>query len=124
MIDELATELKLDPVELRLRNYADKNPETGKPWSSKHLRDCYARGKAMIGWDARNPAPRAMREGSALVGYGMASTMYPAGRRPPVGARDNLRRRAGAGAECYPRDRQRSLHHFPPDQCGWPGVAC
>ena len=71
----------IDPVELRLRNYADKNPETGKPWSSKNLRECYARGKKLIGWDARNPKPRSMREGDLLIGYGMASTMYPAGRR-------------------------------------------
>ncbi len=79
-LDELATELKLDPVALRLKNYAEHNPETGKPWSSKHLRDCYARGQALIGWEKRNPVPRAMREGRYLVGYGMATTMYPAGR--------------------------------------------
>ncbi len=79
-VDELAFELKIDPVELRLRNYADKNPETGKPWSSKHLRECYARGKKLIGWDARSPAPRSMREGNTLIGFGMASTMYPAAR--------------------------------------------
>ncbi|RAK62374.1 xanthine dehydrogenase family protein molybdopterin-binding subunit [Hymenobacter edaphi] len=80
-IDELAAKLNLDPVELRLRNYAEKNPETGKPWSSKHLRECYARGRQLIGWDARNPQPRSMREGTQLIGYGMATTMYPAGRR-------------------------------------------
>ena len=80
-IDELATELNLDPVELRLRNYADKNPETGKPFSSKHLRECYARGQELIGWKARNPKPRSMREGNSLIGYGMATTMYPAARR-------------------------------------------
>ena len=79
-MDELATELNIDPVELRLRNYADKNPETGKPWSSKNLRQCYARGKELIGWNQRNPKPRSMREGTQLIGYGMASTMYPAGR--------------------------------------------
>ena len=80
-LDELAFDLKIDPVELRLRNYAERNPETGKPWSSKHLRECYARGKKLIGWNARNPEPRARREGNVLVGYGMASTMYPAKRR-------------------------------------------
>jgi xanthine dehydrogenase YagR molybdenum-binding subunit len=80
-IDELATELNLDPVELRLRNYADKNPETNKPFSSKHLRECYARGQELIGWAARNPKPRSMREGNSLIGYGMATTMYPAARR-------------------------------------------
>ncbi|MET4107504.1 xanthine dehydrogenase family protein molybdopterin-binding subunit [Hymenobacter sp. UYP22] len=81
-IDELAAELNLDPVELRLCNYAEKNPETGKPWSSKHLRECYARGQELIGWSKRNPKPRSMREGNSLIGYGMATTMYPAARRP------------------------------------------
>ncbi|MBC6612453.1 xanthine dehydrogenase family protein molybdopterin-binding subunit [Hymenobacter sp. BT507] len=80
-LDELAAKLQLDPVELRLRNYAEQNPETGKPWSSKHLRECYARGRQLIGWDARNPQPRSMRDGSQLLGYGMATTMYPAGRK-------------------------------------------
>jgi xanthine dehydrogenase YagR molybdenum-binding subunit len=80
-IDELATKLNLDPVELRLRNYATQNPENSKPWSSKHLLECYARGRQLIGWDARNPKPRSMREGGQLVGYGMATTMYPAGRK-------------------------------------------
>lgn len=80
-LDELAFDLKIDPVELRLRNYAERNPETGKPWSSKHLRECYARGARLIGWDARRPVPRAWRECDVLIGYGMASTMYPARRR-------------------------------------------
>jgi xanthine dehydrogenase YagR molybdenum-binding subunit len=80
-LDELAHELKIDPIELRLINYAEKNPETGQPWSSKHLRECYARGKKLIGWDARNPAPRSTREGNSWVGYGMATSMYPAARR-------------------------------------------
>lgn len=80
-LDELATQLAIDPVELRLRNYAETNPETGKPWSSKQLRTCYERGKTLFGWNARNPEPRSMRAGNALVGYGMATTMYPAARR-------------------------------------------
>ncbi len=79
-LDELAAELKLDPVALRLKNYAEQHPETGKPWSGKHLRDCYARGQALIGWEKRNPAPRSMREGRQRLGYGMATTMYPAAR--------------------------------------------
>ncbi len=82
VLDELATQVGLDPVELRLLNHADKNPEDGKPWSSKHLRECYERGKAMIGWDARDPKPRSMREGNFQVGYGMATTTYVASRHP------------------------------------------
>jgi xanthine dehydrogenase YagR molybdenum-binding subunit len=80
-MDELAAELNLDPVELRLRNYAEQNPETGKPWSSKQLRQCYARGQELIGWSKRPTKPRTLREGNSLVGYGMATTMYPAARR-------------------------------------------
>ena len=79
-LDELAAELKLDPVALRLKNYADQNPENGRPWSSKHLRDCYARGQELIGWAERDPRPRAMRKGRQRLGYGMATAMYPAGR--------------------------------------------
>lgn len=80
-LDELAYELKMDPVALRLRNYAEKNPETGKPWSSKHLRQCYDRGRSLIGWADRKATPRSVRKGRAWLGYGMASTMYPARQR-------------------------------------------
>jgi xanthine dehydrogenase YagR molybdenum-binding subunit len=103
-LDELATELQIDPVELRLINYADKNPETGKPWSSKHLRECYQRGKQLIGWDARISKPRSMREGASLIGYGMATTTYSAGRR-----------KASARATIFPDGRalvQSATHEF------------
>ncbi len=77
-MDELATELNLDPIELRLRNYADTNPDTGQPFLNKHLRECYARGRALFGWDARPATPRTKRVGNHLVGYGMATTTHPA----------------------------------------------
>jgi xanthine dehydrogenase YagR molybdenum-binding subunit len=79
-MDELAEKLKMDPIALRLINYAEKHPQTGQPWSSKHLRDCYQRGAEAIGWSKRNPEPRSMREGDYLVGYGMATATYPANR--------------------------------------------
>ena len=79
-MDELAYALKMDPVELRLKNYADKNPHTQQPWSAKFLRDCYTQGAAAIGWAGRNPIPGSMREGDWLVGYGMATATYPANR--------------------------------------------
>ncbi len=77
-LDELACELDVDPVEVRLRNYADTDPDTGLPFSNKHLRDCYARGKERFGWNARAATPGARRFGRDLVGYGMASAMHPA----------------------------------------------
>jgi xanthine dehydrogenase YagR molybdenum-binding subunit len=79
-MDELAYTLGMDPISLRLLNYADKHPQTGQPWSEKHLPECYERGAAAIGWSRRNPAPRSMKEGDLLVGYGMATATYPANR--------------------------------------------
>ena len=79
-MDELAYKLGMDPIALRLVNYADKHPHTGQPWSEKHLKECYERGAASIGWSGRNPAPRSMKEGRLLVGYGMATATYPANR--------------------------------------------
>jgi xanthine dehydrogenase YagR molybdenum-binding subunit len=81
-MDELAYELGMDPVELRLKNHADKDPGEGKPWSSKHLKECYARGAEMFGWKKRDPKPGSMKDGDLLVGWGMATALYPGNRRP------------------------------------------
>ncbi|HLX26692.1 MAG TPA: xanthine dehydrogenase family protein molybdopterin-binding subunit [Candidatus Cybelea sp.] len=72
-MDELAYELGMDPIELRLRNDAQRNPDNGKPYSSKHLRECYLRGAERFGWSRRNAKPRSMRDGRMLVGMGMAT---------------------------------------------------
>ncbi len=77
-LDELAHELGVDPIQLRLRNHADVDPDSGLPFSNKHLRDCYARGAERFGWDARPETPGARRVGRDLVGYGMSSAMHPA----------------------------------------------
>jgi xanthine dehydrogenase YagR molybdenum-binding subunit len=77
-MDELAYALGMDPIELRLKNDAEKDPEDGKAWSSKSLRECYARGREHFGWARRNPRPRSMRDGRILVGMGMATATYPA----------------------------------------------
>ena len=79
-MDELAYKLKMDPIELRLKNYAEKDPTSNKPFSSKHLRECYARGAEEFGWSKRNPEPRSTREGRQLIGYGMATATYSANR--------------------------------------------
>jgi xanthine dehydrogenase YagR molybdenum-binding subunit len=78
-MDELSYALKIDPVALRLKNYAEVDPETGKPWSSKSLRACYESAAKLFGWERRPSAPRSLREGGALVGWGMATAAYPAG---------------------------------------------
>lgn len=76
-MDELAYELGLDPLELRLRNYAETDPESGRPWSSKSLRECYQQAAERFGWSRRKPEPGSMREGNLLVGLGMATATYP-----------------------------------------------
>jgi xanthine dehydrogenase YagR molybdenum-binding subunit len=81
-MDELAVALDIDPLELRLRNYAEVDPQDNKPWSSKSLRACYAEGAKRFGWSRRTPRPRSMRDGRWLVGWGMATATYPAGQSP------------------------------------------
>jgi xanthine dehydrogenase YagR molybdenum-binding subunit len=81
-MDELAYELGMDPLELRLRNYAEQDEGEKKPWSSKHLRECYQRGAEMFGWQKRDPKPGSMRDGDLRVGWGMATALYPGNRRP------------------------------------------
>lgn len=81
-MDELAWALGRDPLELRLRNYAENDPESGKPWSSKSLRECYRQAAEVFGWSKRKPQPRSMRDGRDWIGYGMASATWPANRQP------------------------------------------
>ena len=76
-MDEMAYELKMDPVEFRLKNYAEQDPEKQRPWSSKSLRECYRVGGERFGWSKRPLAPGSMREGNTLIGWGMASSVYP-----------------------------------------------
>jgi xanthine dehydrogenase YagR molybdenum-binding subunit len=77
-MDELAYALNLDPIEFRLRNYADSDPETKLPWSSKYLKECYQMGADRIGWKERKLQPRALQEGDWLVGYGMGAGSFGA----------------------------------------------
>src|SRR5687768_10926418 len=77
-MDELAYALKIDPLELRLINYAQTDPDSGKPFSSKALRECYTLAADKFGWPRRNPEPRSMRDGRLLVGWGMATGTWAA----------------------------------------------
>ena len=81
-LDELAVQLKIDPVELRLRNYAEQDQAVNLPWSSKSLRQCYEQAGQKFGWSRRTPAVGSMKDGRLLMGQGMASAIYPAGRLP------------------------------------------
>jgi len=90
-LDELAYAVGVDPLELRLRNYAEDQQQLGLPWSSKALRACFEQGAERFGWSARNPRPGAMRDGNWLVGYGMAGVSF-FWFQPPCQARASVRR--------------------------------
>lgn len=77
-MDELAIATGVDPVELRLRNYAERDENDDVPFSSKELRACYRQGAEQFGWSRRNPKPGSMREGRELIGWGMASGVWEA----------------------------------------------
>ncbi len=78
-IDEAAWACGMDPLAFRLKNYAEVEPISGKPFSSKALRECYAQGAAHFGWSRRPLAPRQVRdEAGCLVGWGMGSATFPA----------------------------------------------
>ncbi|NEB74745.1 xanthine dehydrogenase family protein molybdopterin-binding subunit [Streptomyces sp. SID14478] len=76
-MDELATELGMDPVDLRVRNDTATEPDSGLPFSSRHLAECLREGAERFGWHGRDPRPRARTEGPLLVGTGVASATYP-----------------------------------------------
>jgi xanthine dehydrogenase YagR molybdenum-binding subunit len=75
-MDELAYKLGIDPLELRLKNYAEKNQNQDKPYSSKELRECYRQGAEKFGWSRRNPKPRATQDGDHLIGWGLATGVW------------------------------------------------
>ncbi|MBV8683656.1 MAG: xanthine dehydrogenase family protein molybdopterin-binding subunit [Caulobacteraceae bacterium] len=86
-IDELAHAMELDPIELRARIEPDKDPTTGRPYSSRHIVEAYRRGAERFGWDQRNKTPGSRRVGEWLVGMGVATATYPYYRMPGGAAR-------------------------------------
>jgi xanthine dehydrogenase YagR molybdenum-binding subunit len=76
-MDELAEALGMDPIELRVRNDTEADPETGKPFSSRNLVACLRQGGERFGWADRDPQPGVRNEGGWLVGTGVASSVYP-----------------------------------------------
>ncbi len=73
-LDELSYTLAIDPIELRLRNDAEVDQETGLPWTSKSLKQCYLQGAERFGWQKRNPRPGSMCQDGHLVGWGVATS--------------------------------------------------
>jgi xanthine dehydrogenase YagR molybdenum-binding subunit len=76
-LDELAVELKIDPIDLRLHNEPERDEFKNLPFSSRSTRECYRVGAERFGWNRRSPQPRSMRDGRRLVGCGMATATYP-----------------------------------------------
>jgi xanthine dehydrogenase YagR molybdenum-binding subunit len=81
-MDEMAIACGLDPVEFRVRNEPELDPDTGHPFSSRGLVACLREGARRFGWAGRDPAPRARRAGRWYVGTGVAASTYPTRRRP------------------------------------------
>ncbi len=109
-MDELSYALKMDPLALRLANYADKDEHEDKPFASKGLRECYAQAAAKFGWEKRNPAPGSMRDGRVLIGWGMATSTYPTNRRPCMARYRDAAGWQRAGAVRHPGSGYRHLH--------------
>ncbi|MGW0549576.1 xanthine dehydrogenase family protein molybdopterin-binding subunit [Streptomyces altiplanensis] len=76
-MDELAVAAGVDPVELRLRNEPDTEPDSGRPFSSRHLAECLREGARRFGWERRDPRTGVRREGDLLLGTGVAASTYP-----------------------------------------------
>ncbi|RYC68856.1 xanthine dehydrogenase family protein molybdopterin-binding subunit [Spirosoma sordidisoli] len=81
-MDELAHKLKMDPIELRLKNEPERDPSNGKPWSSRTTVQCLQVGAKAFGWDRRKPEPGQNQQGNYLIGYGVSCGTYPAHQRP------------------------------------------
>ena len=81
-LDELADDIGIDPIEFRLRNYAEIDEHKNRPWSSKKLPECYRRAAEKFGWSKRNKTPGSTRaEDGSQIGFGMATAIYPAGQQ-------------------------------------------
>lgn len=89
-VDELAGQMGIDPIELRIRNEPENDPTSDKPFSARHIVEAYRAGAERFGWEKRNPAPRSRREGEWLIGLGCGTATYPYYRMPGGAARITL----------------------------------
>ena len=98
-MDELAVELGIDPIELRIRNEPGKDPTNGRPFSSRHIVEAWRAGAERFGWSERSTTPGSRRDGEWLVGMGCATATYPYYRMPGGAARLTLTRDGHATVE-------------------------
>ena len=120
-MDELALALGMDPVELRRLNDTMKDPITGRPYSSRSLRQCFDAAAEAFGWRSRLAAPGSMRDGDWLVGWGCATACYPTQIGPCRGSRPSDARRFRPRSARRARDRQRRLYRHRPGRGRAPG---
>ncbi|WP_197379217.1 xanthine dehydrogenase family protein molybdopterin-binding subunit [Mycolicibacterium mengxianglii] len=85
-MDELAHQMGIDPLDLRMRNHVDRDQTSGRRWSGEHLLECYRSGAERFGWRGRPAAPRTLRRNGIQIGWGMATATYP-GRRMAASCR-------------------------------------
>ena len=102
-MDELAIKLNMDPVELRLKNIADIEQDTGKPWSSNHLHECLQVGAEKFGWSKRSVTPGSMKNGDKVLGWGVAACSWPADRQA-CSARVDIRADGSVRVSCATQD--------------------
>ncbi|MFZ0272730.1 MAG: xanthine dehydrogenase family protein molybdopterin-binding subunit [Acidobacteriaceae bacterium] len=104
-MDELAIKLNMDPLELRLKNYAEQDESFSpvRPFSSKHLRECYQAGAEKFGWSKRTPQVGSMKRGDEILGWGMATATWHAGRGSAT-VRVRLNADGTARATCATQD--------------------
>ncbi len=102
-IDELAYLASIDPLQIRLLNYAEKNEKDNLPWSSNYLKLCYQKGSEQFGWHKRSLAPGSMKAGDKLLGWGVASACHPA-HRMKASAKIELKADGTAVISCGTQD--------------------
>ena len=102
-MDELAVKLNMDPLEIRLKNYAEKDESSGQPFSSKHLREAYQTGAERFGWSKRTPGIGSMRDNNLILGWGVGSATWPA-HRGSAEVRVRLMADGRARAACATQD--------------------
>lgn len=102
-LDELALELGLDPLQLRLNNLPPRDEQKDLPWSSCHFEECLGVAAQRFGWSSRNPAVGSMREGREILGWGLAAATWPA-HRDAATVRVELRTDGTARVACATQD--------------------
>lgn len=99
-VDELAHDMRIDPLDLRLRNIADRHPVSGTPFSQHALAQAFTDGAKRFGWDRRDGEPGSQREGEWRIGMGCATGSFPYARMPGANVRITLRSDGSAIIAC------------------------